>query len=267
MCLLVVGIRAHRNFPVYLAANREEEAKRKTTLPKIVEDGRILVAGIDEREGGTWLGANQSNFVAAVTNRDEKGGPGKKKSRGHLMLEVLRQDSFEKIQSVIRKTAKQHKPFNLFYGNLSVSYLTSWNGKKLNTERLETGVHVIGRGNLDDRKNPKVKRAFELIEKKTETAMPPDVLPTDWRDLFFQLIQICKDHEPGKDLKETLCRHDKPVRTVSSSLFALGNRGVNYSFFWHLTGNPCEGTYRDYSPLVKKVIVPQKPAAVETSAS
>jgi len=258
MCLLIVGIRDHRNFPIFLAANREEETKRKTTTPKVLEDGKILVAGIDEREGGAWLGANQSNIIVAVTNREEKGTPGKKRSRGNLVLEALAQETIEKIQSLLKKSAKNYKSFNLFFGNLNASYVAQWNGKRLSMEKLEPGIHVIGKVDLDDRKNAKVKRAFELLDMKQETALPIDILPTDWRDLFFKLIQVCKDHEPGKDLKETLCRHDKPVKTVSSSLFALANRGVNYSFFWHLVGNPCEATYRDYTQLVRKVVIPQK---------
>ena len=266
MCVLIVGVRAHRNFPIYLAANREEEAKRKTTLPKIVDDGRILVAGIDEREEGAWLGASQNNFIAAICNRTEKGTPGKKHSRGELVLEVLRQPDFESIQSLVKKTAKLYKSFNLFYGNLAISYFATWNGKRLTTEKLLPGIHVISTGDLNDMNNPKVKRAMELMKKEQETAMPQDILPTSSTDLFFHLIQVCKDHEPEKDLKTTICRHDKPVKTVSSSLFALGNRGIQYSFFWHLVGNPCQATYREYSQLTKKIIIPQKVPAPLTTA-
>ena len=253
MCLLVVGIRCHRNFPIYIAANREENPRRSTTPPKVLENGRMIVAGVDGREGGTWLGANRDNLLIAITNREEKGRGGKKRSRGILMMEALRQDQPEKVQSLLKKESKYYRPFNLFYGNLSVAYFSSWNGKRLATEKLETGHHVITTGNLDDRKDPKVKRAFELIEKQHDPMIPLDILPTDYRDLFFRLIQVAKDHEPGKDLAETLCRHAKLSKTVSSSLFALGSRGVFYSYFWHLIGNPCEATYRDFSKLLKKV--------------
>ncbi|GEM_PF-3283399 len=259
MCLLIAGIRSHRNFPIYIAANREEDQKRKTTLPKIIDEGKILVAGIDEREGGAWLGVNHASILAAITNREEKGSAGKKRSRGQLVLEVLRQDTLEKIVPLLKKNAKFYKSFNLLYGNLNLAYLAVWNGKRLTVQKMDPGVHVITRGNADDRKIPNVRRAFELLEKqRSETAMPQDFLPTDWRDLFFQLIQVCKDHEPEKNQKETICRHDKPVKTVNSTIFALGNRGVQYSFFWHLTGNPCAGTYRDYTQMTRKVIIPQK---------
>ncbi|MBI4970792.1 MAG: hypothetical protein HZC17_03015 [Candidatus Omnitrophica bacterium] len=179
---------------------------------------------------------------------------------------MLHQTNFDSIQSLVKKTAKFYKPFNLFYGNLITSYLTSWNGKRLITEKLSPGIHVISTGDVDDLKNAKVRRALELVKKNQETTMPQDILPTDWRDLFFHLIQVCKDHEPEKDLKGTICRHDKPVKTVASSLFALGNRGVNYSFFWHLVGNPCQASYRDYTQLTRKVAVLQRaPAATSTA--
>lgn len=261
MCLLVVGFRNHRNFPIYLAANREEEIKRKTTLPKVFDEGRIVIAGLDEREEGTWLGANGSSLVAAICNRQEKGTPGKKRSRGLLVLEVLRQENMDQIQPLVKKLAKYFKPFNLFFGNPISAYVMSWNGKRLSTEKLQPGHHVITKWDLDDRSQPKVARAFELLEKKPDPTLPQDVLPSDWLNLFYQLIQISKDHEPNKDLKETLCRHDKPVKTVSSSLFALANRGINFSYFWHLVGNPCQASYRDYTGLLKKVVSSEKKAA------
>lgn len=266
MCMMVIGVRMHRNFPIYVGFNREEEIKRKTTPPKLIEEGRAVCAGIDEREGGTWLGVNQDNLLVALGNRSEKGGrPGKKRSRGLFVLDLIRLAHPDKVQSYLKKNARFYKPFNLFYGNLSVAYVSTWNGKRLSTERLETGHHVITSGNVDDRKNPRVKRALELLEKKPESAIPGEILTNDWRDLFFQLIQICRDHEPEKELTETLCRHDKPVKTVSSTLLALANRGAGYSFLWHEVGNPCQGTYRDYSNLLRKITVPIRPAAQPAS--
>ena len=255
MCLAIIGIKTHKNFPVFIAAYREENPRRKTTPPRVILDGKAVVAGIDEREGGSWLGLNYSGMVLALANRREK-VRGKKASRDLLLTEALKAENFEQLQSLLKKTAKKYTPFNLFYSNAVAAFVSSWNGKRLITQRLTSGYYVLTALGLNDPKDPRVRRALELVNKQQETALPQDILPLDWRDLFFQFIQILKDHEPDKPREVALCRHDKMSRTVGSSLLTLANRGASFGYFWHLSGSPCEASYKDYTTLLKKLMTP-----------
>ena len=75
-----------RAFPLFIAANRDEFLDRPTaplhrwSLP----NGVAVVGGRDLRDGGTWLGLNDSGRVAMLTNvRDAQPQPAAR-SRGEL---------------------------------------------------------------------------------------------------------------------------------------------------------------------------------------
>jgi uncharacterized protein with NRDE domain len=89
MCLIVVAWQAHPEYPLVVAANRDEfYARPSTQADRWPEDPRIL-GGRDLEAGGTWLALREDGRFAAVTTVREgaaKGG----RSRGHLPGDFLR---------------------------------------------------------------------------------------------------------------------------------------------------------------------------------
>jgi uncharacterized protein with NRDE domain len=67
MCLILVGYRVHRDYPVILAANRDEFFARET-LPAAAERVPDIVGGRDLGKGGSWLAVSANGRLAAVTN-------------------------------------------------------------------------------------------------------------------------------------------------------------------------------------------------------
>lgn len=66
MCLLLFAYRCHPDYPLLLAANRDE-FYRRPTAPAGPWEGGDMVAGRDLEAGGTWAGISRGR-VAAVTN-------------------------------------------------------------------------------------------------------------------------------------------------------------------------------------------------------
>lgn len=89
MCLILVAWQVLPDFPLVVAANRDEFFVRPTAAAALWLDAPPLVAGRDLEAGGTWLGIAPAGRFAAVTNVREPGKPVGAQSRGHLTRDFL----------------------------------------------------------------------------------------------------------------------------------------------------------------------------------
>lgn len=88
MCLIILALGQHQDFPAVLVANRDEYYQRPT-LPMHWWADLPLLAGRDLQSGGTWLGLSADGRCAAVTNYRELASSAGKASRGHLPVNAL----------------------------------------------------------------------------------------------------------------------------------------------------------------------------------
>ncbi|MGI9203859.1 MAG: NRDE family protein [Woeseiaceae bacterium] len=95
MCLILFAWRIDPEYPLVLAANRDEFHQRPTQSLHKWTDEPTVVAGRDLQAGGTWLGAGPSGRVAAVTNYREDNPQQRRRqsqgqrSRGELVADFL----------------------------------------------------------------------------------------------------------------------------------------------------------------------------------
>ncbi len=89
MCLIVAAWRVHPDYPLVVAANRDEFHARPTASAARWADAPHVLAGRDLEAGGTWLGVTDGGRFAAVTNVREPGKPQGPRSRGHLTRDFL----------------------------------------------------------------------------------------------------------------------------------------------------------------------------------
>lgn len=88
MCLIVVAVGAAPDYPLIVAANRDERHARPATRAAWWPEVPLL-AGRDLEAGGTWLGVDRRGRFAAVTNiRDPERASGLR-SRGSLVADFL----------------------------------------------------------------------------------------------------------------------------------------------------------------------------------
>lgn len=89
MCLILVGYRSAADFPLIIAANRDEFHGRASAPAHFWQDHQQVLAGRDLVAGGTWLGTTRTGRFAALTNfSDPDDGPARL-SRGLLVHAFL----------------------------------------------------------------------------------------------------------------------------------------------------------------------------------
>src|SRR3954470_1237003 len=68
MCLIVFGWKAHPDYPLIVAANRDEFHGRPAAAAAFWHDKPAILAGRDLEAKGTWMGVARNGRFAAVTN-------------------------------------------------------------------------------------------------------------------------------------------------------------------------------------------------------
>lgn len=115
MCLIVFSLRQHPDFPLVVAANRDEFFRRPTAPMEWWTSetaGREVLAGRDLLSGGTWLGVDIDGRVSAVTNVREGPQAQGTRSRGELPLMALAEDAGT-LESRLQEQKSHYSGFNL----------------------------------------------------------------------------------------------------------------------------------------------------------
>lgn len=126
MCLIAFAIGTSPEWPLVVAANRDERWDRPTQPLQAwqLPSGRTVWSGRDLEAGGTWLGLAEGGRVAMLTN--VRSGPPEPapRSRGELVTDWL--DSDQGCEDWLRRfDPGQYGGFNLVLGDLA-SGLWSW---------------------------------------------------------------------------------------------------------------------------------------------
>ncbi|WP_394840179.1 NRDE family protein [Pendulispora rubella] len=163
MCLIAIAWQTHPDFPLVVAANRDEWRARPTEPLGWWHDVPGLLAGRDVKAGGTWMGVTHEGRFAAVTNfRDPSDARDNALSRGKLVTDFLRDtDPPEAFFARLAGRASQYNGFNLIGGDrTSLFYLGS---REARVRAIAPGVHGLSNHTLDE-PWPKVRRARVAME-------------------------------------------------------------------------------------------------------
>lgn len=115
MCLIIIGWQTNPDYPLIVAANRDEVFARPTAPLAWWNDATDVLAGRDLQNGGTWLGITRTGRFAALTNyRDPARMRADAPSRGHLVADFLRgQETPKDYLHRIQQAAQACNGFNL----------------------------------------------------------------------------------------------------------------------------------------------------------
>ncbi|MGP1666523.1 MAG: NRDE family protein, partial [Rhodanobacter sp.] len=119
MCLILLAWQAHPDYPLVLAANRDEFYARPSAPAAFLEKSPQVLAGQDLAAGGSWLGVNRQGCFAALTNYREGGKPRPDApSRGRLVADFLAgsEDAGRYLDRLASNSAA-FNAFNLFVGD------------------------------------------------------------------------------------------------------------------------------------------------------
>lgn len=162
MCLILIAHGARSDFPLVIAANRDEYYRRPTASAGFWQDHPHILAGRDLECMGTWLGVTRRGRFAAITNfRDPRGHKTDAPSRGELVRNFLASDREprEYLEHVASE-ALRYNGFNLLAGDLDgVFYFSSHTAV---THQVSPGIHGLS-NHLLDTPWPKVERGKQRL--------------------------------------------------------------------------------------------------------
>ena len=166
MCLILIAWQAHRDYPLVVAANRDEFHSRPTSAAGIWSDRPHILAGRDLEAMGTWLGITRTLRFAAVTNFRDALDPGiGNRSRGLLAREFLEcDDAAASYVSRVGAQLQAYRGFNLLVGDGRELWWLSNRGN--GARRLGPGIHGLS-NHLLDTPWPKVARGKASLDHAT----------------------------------------------------------------------------------------------------
>jgi uncharacterized protein with NRDE domain len=173
MCLIAVGWKLREDYPLMLAANRDEYFARPSAPADFWDDHVQILAGRDMQQGGTWLGLSRRGRFAAVTNF--RGGHHAKlgqRSRGWLVRDyLLSPEAPSAFLGGVHAAADYYDGFNLIAGTSRGVFHYSNRNREITA--LSPGAHGLS-NHLLNTPWPKVQRAREGLAALAHA--PPSVL-------------------------------------------------------------------------------------------
>jgi uncharacterized protein with NRDE domain len=267
MCTLVMLVGVHADYPVLVAANRDEFYARDATGPALLLEDTRAVGGRDLRARGTWMGTNAHGLFVGLTNQRTWQPPvDGRRSRGDVPLGVLACRTVDEAHAFVRSLdAREFNDFNLVYGDargLRCAYARG-DSAALRFEDVPPGAHVLPNDALDAPSFAKVARARALLAAH---ALPAAQRRAPLDELVSPLRAVLASHErapldamdappPGalftRELArelDALCVHTPIYGTRSATLLALAPAGVAHYLF--ASGPPCTTPFEDFTALL-----------------
>ena len=181
MCLIAFAWRAHREFPLVVAGNRDEFFARPTAAADWWTD-RELLAGRDLKAGGTWMGVAHNARFAALTNyRDPQNQRPDAPSRGSLVADFVTSDA-PPLAALDRLAhdASRYNGFNLLAAQWQGDDGGLWVVGGPDAARatpVAPGVHALSNARLDT-SWPKVDYAIDGLRVALASEVDADGLVT-----------------------------------------------------------------------------------------
>ncbi len=177
MCLILFAYHHHPDFPLIVAANRDEFYQRPTQAGHFWAESPSLFAGKDLQAGGTWMGISKQGRFAAVTNyREPQPAPEDAITRGNLCSHfLLGDDSPKHYLESIHQHKHQYAGFNLLAG--TVEQLYYYSNRQTEITAVPAGIHGLS-NNLLNTSWPKVDSGKAELEKILSTTSQPEKILT-----------------------------------------------------------------------------------------
>jgi uncharacterized protein with NRDE domain len=187
MCLVLFAHRAHTDYRLVVAANRDEWFERATAPAGFWRDAPDVLAGRDLAANGTWLGVTRTGRFAALTNfRDPASHRPDAPSRGALVSAFLTSSASPAAYlSSLGREAARYNGFSLLVGDAtSLFYFSNQEGE---ARELAPGLYGLsnhlldvpwpkvraGKARLSERLNGRVS-AEGLLEFLDDAGEAPD---------------------------------------------------------------------------------------------
>ena len=244
MCLILLAWQAHPEYPLVVAANRDEFFARPSAPAGFWPEHPEILAGRDLEAGGTWLGVSRRGRFAALTNYREGGRQRlETPSRGALVADFLVQDGDPRryLDDLARRGA-DYNGFNLFVGD--GHRLGYYGNRGAGPRWLAPGIYGLS-NHLLDTPWPKLAAAktafsaalgqlptmapfFDLLADReivTDAHLPETGVAIEWERILSAIFVHSPDYGTRASTLLTMHRHGKMTlveRTFGAHAQPLG---------------------------------------------
>jgi len=249
MCTLALYFQEFQDYPLIIAANRDEFYSRPSGPPQVLWKEPVVFGGKDLLAGGTWLGVNEHGLVAGILNRrsENQGGAWSGRSRGLLCLDLLKsRNPAEARRRLMDQNGSSYRPFNLLFADSQEACVAYNVEAEIQWLRLEKGVHVLSNNAIFDPRSEKLDRAHALCSAATRQV--GGNLEASFLTLFKGILASHALGGEAKDPKAALCVHTRDYGTVSSTVIFYRNEERRFSYH-HAPAPPCQGEFQELSPV------------------
>ena len=163
MCILFIAVEEHEDYPLIIAANRDEFFNRETQTSRFWTERPELLAGKDLVAGGTWMGVNKSGYLSALTNiRNPNKLKSDAQSRGELVLNYLNNKPLkEDYLKELHNTQHNYNGYNLLFGHWKNLWV--YNNHNDQCQVLTKGFHGLSNADLNS-PWPKINRGVANLQ-------------------------------------------------------------------------------------------------------
>lgn len=180
MCLILFAYEAHADYPLVIAANRDEYYDRPSSPAQFWDDDSNLLGGRDLSAGGTWMAVSRRGRLAAVTNFRDGRYASASRSRGHLVSEFVAGNTQASDHVAdLASSASHYGGFNLLlFDGFGMHYTSN---RATVDPLVPPGVHGLS-NHLLDTPWPKVNAGKTRLQ---------DILresPKNWTEAMFALL-------------------------------------------------------------------------------
>lgn len=234
MCTLILYHRCRDDWPLLVAANRDERLDRSAAAPRALQGKLRRWAGIDREAGGTWLGLNAAGTIVGLTNAARATRDPSLRSRGLLVLDLLKESSAVGAAEALSDIDdSSYNPFQIIVADARHAFLGKYD-EKMAVNPLPEGVHVLTNAAPGDPEEPRRAEVLRLLGVEG----PPEAKSVD------DLERILARHAPVPE--RSVCLHRPMFGTRSASLIAAGGRRA--PLYHHAEGPPCRTPFENISP-------------------
>jgi len=242
MCLLLFAWKMRDDYPLIVAANRDEFYERPSTPADFWEDNPDILAGRDLKEGGAWLGMTKTGRIAALTNyRDPKAFRAEAPSRGELVSKYLKgTEDAESYLTALEKNASRYNGFNLIVGDRSDLYYFS---NRAAVKKLNAGIYGLSNSLLDvpwpkvqrgkekfapiisAKGKPSTERLFRLLDDRvvpSDDQLPDTGVGPEYERMLSPLFIQSSNYAYGTRSSTVMILDQKGKATFSERVFDAG---------------------------------------------
>jgi len=245
VCTLAIYFRMLPQYPLLVAANRDEQYDRPSAPPRVFGKLPRIIAGRDLRAGGTWLGVNEHGVIAAMLNRRINSRDvlfRDARSRGLLCVDLLARRSAGDAGCFIRRHQASYNPFTALVADRHRACVFYNAGRKFVCQELKPGLHVFSSAAEFDLHSAKADRAYALFGEVGEKLLRNE---DEELGIIAALRLALSDHSlpaGSADPSDAICVHRDSSGTVSSSIVLFSPSSAGFQMF-HCAGAPCQNAF------------------------